>query len=136
MPNKAKMVKRAFCEFLTKKLKKKSIKMPLKVKVVEREQQIAIQQQEIQRKEKELNSKVRVCLIFLWLKCNSESSLYSAFKVRAPAEAEKYRLEKIFKVFYQVTFSRSGLQLRRKNTAWKRLPRQRRAGRCSKQRPR
>ena len=29
-----------------------------KVKVVEREQQIAIQQQEIQRKEKELNSKV------------------------------------------------------------------------------
>ena len=30
-----------------------------KVKVVEREQQIAIQQQEIQRKEKELNSKVR-----------------------------------------------------------------------------
>ena len=69
--------------------------MPIKVKVVEREQQIAIQQQEIQRKEKELNSKVRVCLIFLWLKCNSESSLYSAFKVRAPAEAEKYRLEKI-----------------------------------------
>ena len=69
--------------------------MPIKVKVVEREQQIAIQQQEIQRKEKELNSKVRVYLIFLWLKCNSERSLYSAFKVRAPAEAEKYRLEKI-----------------------------------------
>jgi len=44
----------------------------MQVKVVEREQQIAIQQQEIQRKEKELNS-----------------------KVRAPAEAEKYRLEKI-----------------------------------------
>merc|ERR1712212_668854 len=44
----------------------------MQVKVVEREQQIAIQQQEIQRKEKELNS-----------------------KIRAPAEAEKYRLEKI-----------------------------------------
>merc|ERR1712181_96986 len=44
----------------------------MQVKVVEREQQIAIQQQEIQRKEKELNS-----------------------KVRKPAEAEKYRLEKI-----------------------------------------
>merc|ERR1719341_2208090 len=44
----------------------------MQVKVVEREQQIVIQQQEIQRKEKELNS-----------------------KVRAPAEAEKYRLEKI-----------------------------------------
>merc|ERR1712181_76754 len=43
----------------------------MQVKVVEREQQIAIQQQEIQRKEKELNS-----------------------KIRAPAEAEKYRLEK------------------------------------------
>ena len=34
-----------------------------KVKVVEREQQIAIQQQEIQRKEKELNSKVRDFLL-------------------------------------------------------------------------
>merc|ERR1712107_674175 len=44
----------------------------MQVKVVEREQQIAIQQQEIQRKEKELNS-----------------------KIRSPAEAEKYRLEKI-----------------------------------------
>merc|ERR1712107_289499 len=42
----------------------------MQVKVVEREQQIAIHQQEIQ--EKELNS-----------------------KIRAPAEAEKYRLEKI-----------------------------------------
>merc|ERR1712107_58701 len=42
----------------------------MQVKVVEREQQIAIHQQEI--KEKELNS-----------------------KIRAPAEAEKYRLEKI-----------------------------------------
>ena len=34
----------------------------LKVKVVEREQQIAIQEQEIQRKEKELNSKVSLFL--------------------------------------------------------------------------
>ena len=103
--------------------------MSIKVKVVEREQQIAIQQQEIQRKEKELNSKVRVCLIFLWLKCNLESSLYSAFNVRAPAE--KYRLEKIF---IKSLFSRSGLQLRRRNTVWRRLQRLRRAGQCLKQR--
>ena len=39
--------------------KEKNIEISNKVKVVEREQQIAIQQQEIQRKEKELNSKVR-----------------------------------------------------------------------------
>ena len=42
------------------------------VKVIERMQEIAVQEQEIQRKEKSLES-----------------------KVRAPAEAEKYRLEKI-----------------------------------------
>jgi flotillin len=44
----------------------------MQVKVVERAQNIAIQEQEIQRREKELDS-----------------------KVRKPAEAEKYRLEKI-----------------------------------------
>ena len=42
------------------------------VKVIERMQEIAVHEQEIQRKEKSLES-----------------------KVRAPAEAEKYRLEKI-----------------------------------------
>ena len=42
------------------------------VKVVERQQNISIQEQEIMRKEKELDS-----------------------KVKKPAEAEKYRLEKI-----------------------------------------
>ena len=42
------------------------------MKVVERQQNIAIQEQEIMRKEKELDS-----------------------KVKKPAEAEKYRLEKI-----------------------------------------
>merc|ERR1712112_441552 len=44
----------------------------MQVKVVERAQNISIQEQEIMRKEKELDS-----------------------KVRKPAEAEKYRLEKI-----------------------------------------
>ena len=44
----------------------------MQVKVVERQQNIAIQEQEIMRKEKELDS-----------------------KIRKPAEAEKYRLEKI-----------------------------------------
>ena len=44
----------------------------MQVKVVERQQNIAIQEQEIMRREKELDS-----------------------KVRKPAEAEKYRLEKI-----------------------------------------
>lgn len=44
----------------------------MQVKVVERQQNISIQEQEILRKEKELES-----------------------KIRAPAEAEKYRLEKI-----------------------------------------
>ena len=44
----------------------------LQVKVVERQQNISIQEQEIMRKEKELDS-----------------------KVKKPAEAEKYRLEKI-----------------------------------------
>ena len=42
------------------------------IKVVERQQQIEIQEQEIMRKEKELDS-----------------------KIKKPAEAEKYRLEKI-----------------------------------------
>merc|ERR1712110_1122785 len=44
----------------------------MQVKVVERQQNISIQEQEIMRKEKELDS-----------------------KVKKPAEAEKYRLEKI-----------------------------------------
>lgn len=44
----------------------------MQVKVVERQQNISIQEQEIMRKEKELDS-----------------------KIRKPAEAEKYRLEKI-----------------------------------------
>merc|ERR1712083_1109828 len=48
------------------------IKEEMQVKVVERAQNISIQEQEIMRKEKELDS-----------------------KVRKPAEAEKYRLEKI-----------------------------------------
>ena len=75
-----------------------------KVKVVEREQQIAIQQQEIQRKEKELNSKVWKVITgsdFLterWVKIK-KGQVYrlreSFCQIRAPAEAEKYRLEKI-----------------------------------------
>ena len=75
-----------------------------KVKVVEREQQIAIQQQEIQRKEKELNSKVwkDITGSDFWterwgkiLKGQVFILRESLCQIRAPAEAEKYRLEKI-----------------------------------------
>ena len=76
-----------------------------KVKVVEREQQIAIQQQEIQRKEKELNSKVWKDITgsdFLterWVKKDIKGQVFRLreflCQIRAPAEAEKYRLEKI-----------------------------------------
>merc|ERR1712083_301744 len=48
------------------------IKEEMQVKVVERAQNIAIQEQEIMRKEKELDS-----------------------KIRKPAEAEKFKLEKL-----------------------------------------
>merc|ERR1719341_1899174 len=71
----------------------------MQVKVVEREQQIAIQQQEIQRKEKELNS-----------------------KVRAPAEAEKYRLEKIAEAEKSRTVLEAEAeaeQMAKKADAWK-----------------
>ena len=64
------------------------------VKVIERMQEIAVQEQEIQRKEKSLES-----------------------KVRAPAEAEKYRLEKIaeadkVRFNYQVIFCNADSLLR------------------------
>ena len=77
-----------------------------KLKVVEREQQIAIQQQEIQRKEKELNSKVRF--------------YQNKYSIKA-----QNRLLK-------TPFSRSELPLRQRSIVWRRLQRQRRAGRCWK----
>merc|ERR1712107_208861 len=54
------------------KVRSKIKEEEMQVKVVERQQNISIQEQEIMRKEKELDS-----------------------KVKKPAEAEKYRLEKI-----------------------------------------
>merc|ERR1712181_83334 len=71
----------------------------MQVKVVEREQQIAIRQQEIQRKEKELNS-----------------------KIRAPAEAEKYRLEKKAEAeayAIEVKAKAEAEQMAKKADAWK-----------------
>merc|ERR1711892_1048142 len=69
----------------------------MQVKVVERAQNIAIQEQEIMRREKELDS-----------------------KVRKPAEAEKFRLEKIAEAERQkVVLEAEAEQMAKKADAWK-----------------
>ena len=72
---------------------------PGQVQVVERQREINIQQQEIKKKEKELDSKVNLIKMKMIVEFENNLLFREWFdyksKVKKPAEAEKYRLEKI-----------------------------------------